>query len=285
MNFKKVLLCSIIIACFVFTAIADKQSDYVQGGGVLTVAEGKRLIAKGVANLPQVQAALKNGVVIICRGTTNTYVAEEILNTDFEHGPFTTGKIYPAQNAKTVPTGEPITEIVLIDGKWDKEISFIEALENLAPGDVVIKGANALDYENKLAGVCIGARDSGTTGKFMPYVVARKAHLVIPIGLEKQVTTDLLTLSAKMQQPVETIGYVPSMFLLNGIIVTEIEALKTFADVEVFDGASGGIGGAEGAAWLIARGSKKEVQKALEVIEAVQGEKPFADKKTQKDKD
>ncbi len=271
----------LLICGLVFSAAASE--DYVQAGSVLTVAEGKRLIAKSIAQLPQVQMAMKDGIVIICRGTTDTYVAEELIGEKFPHGPFTTGKIYPSKNAKKVSGQNPIPEIVLVNGKWDKDMSFMEALEKLKGGDVVIKGANALDYKNKLAGVCIGAPDSGTTGKFMPYVVARKAHLIIPIGLEKQVTTDLVTLSKKMMEPVESLSYVPSMFLLNGHIVTEIEAVKAFADVEVFDAASGGIGGAEGSTWLVVRGTKEQVQKAMDVINSVLGEKPFADVEDEKE--
>ncbi len=265
----------LLICGLVFSAVAD--NDYVQSGGVLTVAEGKRLIAKSIAQLPQVQKAMKEGIVIICRGTTDTYVAEELTGEKFPHGPFTTGKIYPAKNAKKVSGHNSIPEVILVNGKWDKDLSLMDALEKLKAGDVVIKGGNALDYKNKLAGVCIGAPDSGTTGKFMPYVVARKAHLIVPIGLEKQVTTDLVTLSKKMQEPIENLSYVPSMFLLAGHIVTEIEAVKAFADVEVFDAASGGIGGAEGSTWLVVRGSKEQVLKAMDVINSVLGEKPFAD--------
>jgi hypothetical protein len=285
MNLRRISLTLLLVFSLVLAAQESGSKDKVQAGGVLTVAEGKRLIAKAVADLPEVKKAMKEGIVIICRGTTNTYVAEEILGEEFEHGPFTTGKIYPSTDAKKVSRGNPISEIVLINGQWDKDMSFTDALQKLRAGDVVIKGANALDYENKLAGVCIGAPDSGTTGKFMPYVVARKAHLIIPVGLEKQVTTDLVTLSAKMQEPIEYLSYVPSMFLLNGKIVTEIEAIKTFADVEAFDGASGGIGGAEGSSWLVVRGERAEVEKALKAIESVQGEKPFADADTEKTED
>ncbi|MDI6811737.1 MAG: hypothetical protein QMD80_08765, partial [archaeon] len=46
----------------------------------LTPSESKRLIAKGVKNLEEVQRALKHGTIIITLGTTNAYVVEEILN-------------------------------------------------------------------------------------------------------------------------------------------------------------------------------------------------------------
>ena len=45
----------------------------------LTPAESKRLIAKAVRMLDDVQNALKNGIVVISQGTTNSFVAEEIL--------------------------------------------------------------------------------------------------------------------------------------------------------------------------------------------------------------
>ena len=48
----------------------------------LTPAAGKRLIAKGVTALPAVRAALLQGTVVIVAGTTNGYVAEEVLASD-----------------------------------------------------------------------------------------------------------------------------------------------------------------------------------------------------------
>ena len=38
---------------------------------VLTVAESKRLIAKGVAALPEIQNAMQEGMVVVATGTTN----------------------------------------------------------------------------------------------------------------------------------------------------------------------------------------------------------------------
>ena len=46
---------------------------------VVTTAMGKRLIGKGMAQLPEIQAVLEKGTLVIIAGTTNGYVAEEIL--------------------------------------------------------------------------------------------------------------------------------------------------------------------------------------------------------------
>ena len=45
----------------------------------VTVSMAKRLIGKGMAALPEIQAVLKQGTLVILGGTTNGYVAEEIL--------------------------------------------------------------------------------------------------------------------------------------------------------------------------------------------------------------
>jgi hypothetical protein len=45
----------------------------------LTTAAGKRLIGKGIAAHPEVLAALKDKTVVVIAGTTNGYVAQELL--------------------------------------------------------------------------------------------------------------------------------------------------------------------------------------------------------------
>jgi len=255
----------------------DGQPKIVQAQIVLTVSESKRLIAKGVAKMPIVAGALKNGTVIIAKGTTNTYVAEEITGRKMPHGPYVYGRTYPEKGGKKLPDAEPISEVVLVKGKVQPAMPLAEAVKLLKPGDVVIKGANALDYQNKTAGVLIGGGSAGTSGKIMPYVVGQKPHLVIPVGLEKQVSGKVVDIQLKMREPVESLNYIPSMFLLTGHIFTEIEALELLAGVRVFQAAGGGIGGAEGAVRLICRGTREQVTKALEIAKQIQGEPPFVE--------
>ena len=45
----------------------------------LTPAAGKRLIAKSLRRHPAIEAALASGTVVVVAGTTNGYVAEELL--------------------------------------------------------------------------------------------------------------------------------------------------------------------------------------------------------------
>ena len=147
----------------------------------------------------------------------------------------------------------------------------------MKPGDVVIKGANALDYKNKVAGVNIGDPAGGTMGIIMPYVVARKANLVIPVGLEKLVAGDVVNLSLMMREPIESLNGLQSMFLLTGEIVTELEAINILTGATAFQCSAGGIGGAEGAVWLVFRGTRAQVSKALELVGSIQGEPPYVE--------
>lgn len=251
------------------------ERQIVQAHAVLTVSESKRLIARAVAQMPIVQDALRAGMVIVCRGTTNTYVAEELLGRPVPHGAFVTGRVTPQAGGAQMPRQDPLPEVVLVKGQHRPDLTLDKALDQLKPGDVVIKGGNALDYANKTAGVWIGSATDGTTGKIVPYITDRKAHLVIPIGLEKQVAGKVADIAARVNQPMEGITKLPRMRILPGQIVTEIEAFRILANVEAFQASAGGIAGAEGAVWMVWRGKRENVEAARQMVTSIQGEPPF----------
>jgi len=284
MRFTQVRLTTLLAAALLCATntLAEKapeagEEKIVQAQIVLTVSESKRLIAKSVTKMPIVRQALKSGMVIVAKGTTNTYVAEELVGKKIAHGAYVLGKTLPEKGGKRFKEVESIKEVILVKGKRRDDLSLGEAVRMLKPGDVVIKGANALDYENKTAGVIVGSSSAGTTGKILPYVGARKAHLVIPVGLEKQVAGRAIDIVKKMREPVESLNKIPTMFLLTGHIVTELEAFELLADVSVFQAAAGGIGGAEGSVRLICRGPREKVEKALKLAEQIHGEPPFVE--------
>jgi hypothetical protein len=257
------------------TTATNSGEQIVQAHAVFTVAESKRLIAKAVAKMPIVRDALKSGTVIVCKGTTNTYVAEELLGRRIPHGAYVFGNVTPEKGGRQMPKVEPMPEVVLVKGQHRPDLTLDEALKLVSPGDVVIKGGNALDYANKTVGVWTGNPTGGTTGKIMPYVIAGKVQLVVPIGLEKLVAGRVEEIAARTTQPVESLAKLPRMRILKGHIVTEIEALKILANVEAFQASAGGVGGAEGAVWMVWRGSRADVEKARDITAGVQGEEPF----------
>jgi hypothetical protein len=252
----------------------NKQTFQAQA--VLTVSESKRLIAKAIAQSSFVQSALEEGMVIITKGTTTTYVAEEILNISITPGSFLLGRTQPAKDDKRLEAERNIDEIIIVNGERRKDITLADAVKDMKPGDVVIKGANALDYKNRMAAGLIGAPNSGTTGTIIPYITASKANLIIPVGLEKEIGSDLVSVVKQMHESLESLNKVPSMYMYTtGQIITEIEALEILSGVSVTHIASGGISGAEGAVRILIRGQEENVKKALDIIEDIQGEPPF----------
>lgn len=244
---------------------------------VLTASESKRLIAKGVAALPSVKRAMQSGMIAIAKGTTNAYVVEELLGKPIDKPAYTIGATLPQKAMHTSGLrGQKLPDVVLKDGVPIEGMTVIEAVKQMKAGDVFIKGANALDYRRKVAGILIGHPEGGTIGATIGTVVARRIELVIPVGLEKLVYEDIEALSLKTRaHNDELLTEMPTMMPVTGTIVTEIEALKLLCDVDATLIAAGGVGGAEGSVRLLIDGRKEDVEAALRLIESVQGEPPF----------
>ena len=145
---------------------------------VLTVSEGKRLIARGIPRMPLVQNALNKGMVIITKGTTTTYIAKEILKTDVPHGSLLIGTVYPEKGGDRLEPCEPIGELILVDGQHRKDLSLAEALKKLPAGRRRPQRRQRAGLRNKLAAGLIGvpSTTAGTTGKIVPAIVGTKAN-------------------------------------------------------------------------------------------------------------
>jgi len=243
---------------------------------VLTVAESKRLIAKGVAAHPLVRRALADGMVIIARGSTNGYVAEEILACAIEKPAFLTGRTLPRGYVAPRRKSETIGEIVLVRGQRQPGLALDEAIAQLQAGDVFVKGANALDYADRRVGILIGHPQGGTIGAALPTIIARKAHLLVPVGLEKLVASDLTEMSEMIRDHGADREPLPSLWVIEGAtVVTEIEAVELLTGAECRHLASGGIGGAEGGVRLLLSGDAAALEQARALFDSVAQEEPY----------
>jgi hypothetical protein len=248
---------------------------------VLTPAAGKRLIAKTLANHPAIRKALKNGTIVIVAGTTNGYVAEEILSTlgvnDFSRKHFFRGITLPSTRSLT-GTGRLSDvsafpgDVVIVKGVWQKGKSIEDVVDSLKEGDVILKGANALDLTRRQAAILIGHPKAGTIGLALPAVVGRRVKLIIPVGVEKRVNGDLLALAEKLNAP----GAGGSRLLpVPGEVFTELDALTALTGATVELIAAGGVCGAEGSCMLAVSGTKEQEDTAEKIMASVAGEQPF----------
>ena len=241
----------------------------------LTVAESKRLIARGVVALDIVRARMQQGIIMVSSGTTNAYVLEELLGERFDKRTYVTGRTLPARCSLPDWPRQNRPDAVFRDGKLAPELDRFSSVKVMRPGDIFIKGANALNYERGVAGILVGGEGGGTIGGTLGYIITQKLTLLIPVGLEKCVPYPIERASELIAQQDEAQGGVVSLFPVHGRIFTEIEALHTLAGVEAIPCSAGGIAGAEGATWFLIRGEAEAVRKAMGIVEEIRGEPAF----------
>ena len=253
---------------------------------VLTPAAGKRLIGRGLAQHPAVRAALGSGTVAIVAGTTNGYVAEEVLAAIGESGrgagdPFSRrcffrGITLPPNHpaAAIAPGGDGFPGDVVIErGVWQRGKTIFDVADGLGKNDVIVKGANALDLVNRRAAVLVGHPPGGTIGAATRAAIGRRVRLILPVGLEKRVPGDLDALAAWVNAPGSE-G--PRLWPAPGEVFTELDALALLTGAAAEPVASGGVGGAEGCVWLGVEGEPEQLAAADRLLHEVAGEAPFA---------
>ena len=248
---------------------------------VLTVSAGKRLIARGLAAHPAIRQALSSRIIVIVAGTTNAYVAEELLTLvggeGFDRRRFFRGVTLPPQYATTAAGRLPDEstfpgDVILRHGVWEKGRTIFDVIDELQAGDIILKGANAVDLKRKRAAILVAHPRAGTIGAAIPVVIGRRVQLVLPVGLEKRVADDLDDLARYVNAP-ETEG--PRLFPVPGLVFTEIEALNLLTGADARLIAAGGIGGAEGSIRLAVSGTPEQLAQVTDLLQSLAAEPPF----------
>ena len=249
---------------------------------ILTPAAGKLLIAKAMLKHPAIMTARKKGTIAIIAGTTNGYIAEEMLakidkKAAFPRNRFFRGIILPPGGPKTKggrladQSGFP-GDVVIQDGVWQKGKTIFDVVEDLREGDVILKGANALDVENKKAAILIADAKSGTIGAALRVVVGRRVRLIIPVGLEKRISGNLDEIITLMNAPG---GEGPRLMPAPGEVFTELDAIALLTGAKANLVSAGGVCGAEGSVWLAVTGKPSQEKAAEKLIKSLAPEPAF----------
>ena len=249
----------------------------------ITPAAGKRLIGKAIVNHAAVMTALKGGTVVIIAGTTNGYVAEELLTSigqakDFRRYRFFRGIVLPPSRP-TAPSGRLSDDesafpgdVVIKDGIWQKGKTIFDVTDDLREGDVILKGANTVDLIQRRAAILIGHPQAGTIGASLKAVVGRRVRLILPVGLEKRISGNIDELAAKLNEPG---AKGPRLLPVPGDIFTELDAINLLTGAHAELVAAGGVGGAEGSIWLALSGKPSQENGALALLQSVAAEPAF----------
>lgn len=240
----------------------------------LTPSESKRLIGKAVAAMPEVQQAKKKGYLLVGRGSTNAFVLEELLKKKMDKERYTAGQVIKGVFC-VLAAGLRTKPVTLYKGKV-LEVEPGTVIDKLAPGDIMLKGANAIDPFGNV-GVVMASPAGGTMGQFYMPLKAQGLTSIYPVGLEKLVPSveDAARYGGRLALG-RTIGTRVGMVCVpDANVVTEIEAIDILFGIDAVHYASGGWGGAEGAVALIVEGEEKQVKKCVDFMEKIKGEPPL----------
>ena len=241
----------------------------------LTPAESKRLIGKAMAALPEIQNAKNKGYLLVGRGSTNAYILEELLGKKIKKEAYAVGQVIRGISC-ALAAGDRIQPVTFHKG----EILAVEpttVLDKLAPGDILLKGANALD-PNGNVGIFMGNPTGGSIGQAYLGMKARGLDIVYPVGLEKMIpSVELAAQYGGLMVLKQSIGCRTGIACIgDGTVFTEIEAIENLFDLEAIHVGSGGWGGAEGAVTIVVEGLEAKVKKCIKYLEKfVKGEPPL----------
>jgi hypothetical protein len=239
----------------------------------LIPTESRRLIAKAVVQMEEVKIAKEKAYILLCGGTTNGYIAQELLGKkDMEPQRFTVGTSTHRLLCITDAERRIPSPVILYKGEISSK-TFPEALQDFHIETVLIKGANAVDPGGNV-GVITSGFDGGTIATTIGPVTSQGLKYIFPVGLEKMVASVKEAAAWTGAKTLDySIGADFGMYCIsNGIVVTEIEALRILANVEAKHIASGGVGESAGAVVLIIKGEEADVRKAVSIVESVKGE-------------
>ncbi len=248
---------------------------------LITPAAGKRLIAKALIKHPAVTETIESGTLAVIAGTTNGYVAEEILSKihqldGFSRKRFFRGIVLPP-GGPAASTGRKVEsefpgDVIIKEGIWQKGLTIFDVVNELEEGDIVFKGANAVNLPLGQAAIYIGDPYGGTIGAALQAVVGRRVRLILPVGIEKRVYGDLNNMAKRLNIPG---AQGPRLLPVPGEIFTEMEAISFLTGVNVEQVAGGGVSGAEGSAWLAVSGKEEQIKSAENLVKSVIREPPF----------
>lgn len=256
--------------------MVDEQGKIVV---TLTPSESRRLIAKGVVRLAEVQRALQHGTIIVTLGTTNAYVAEEILhalpepNIRIDKQRYAAGVITD-RGLGVVPQEERVNELILKKGKISEERTG-DVLQDLSADDVFIKGANALDATGT-AGILMANPFGGTIGSALGTVMARGVQFIIPVGIEKTVPYSIADAAQRVGigRCYKTLGWAVGLMPVHGTIITELEAFRLLGADDAFPLAAGGVDGGEGSVSICVEARVEKLGELMTLVTGIKGEPP-----------
>ncbi len=259
----------------------------------LTPTESKKLIAKAIVQMDEVKRAVEKGTILMHPCSTTFFVFQELTGHRPPTDVWSCGITVPKGECTEIgvimeglmttpeersPIRDPRNYLfhwILRQGKFSWKERLGDLVEEMTPDSVYIKGANAVDTEGK-AGVLVGNPSELFGGSISVALAGAKNKgykMVFGVGLEKLVPGRIreIVKEARRKEYSYTMGLPCGLLPVEGIVVTEVDAIRILTGATATPIAAGGIGGAEGAVVLVIKGEDDQVKKAIEYAEQSKG--------------
>lgn len=225
----------------------------------LSPSAGKKLIALALAQDPSVVEAMEKHTVLVVAGTTNAYLAEALLarigDADFEKYRFFRGII----RREGIPQsfGKLEGDVIISKGQRIRGKSIHDVADGMKVGDIIFKGANAVNLATGESAVLAGNPTSGTMGPIYRAAIGRRVRVIVPVGVEKRVEEPIHQLCQIVNSTESTgLRLAPSV----GKAYTELDAIRALTGMQPHLVAAGGVCGCEGAAFFQCVGTAEQLE-------------------------
>jgi len=140
----------------------------------------------------------------------------------------------------------------------------------MGPGDLFVTGANALDAFGHAA-LLIGSSGGGGYGTCMPFLYTEGIRTLILTSVMKLIPGDLTRLNPQISRKKCDFSYgmACSLAPIPGEVLTEAQAIESYARVNALVFAKGGFSGAEASVAIQIEGEQEEVEKVLHLVEQI----------------
>jgi len=145
-----------------------------------------------------------------------------------------------------------------------------QTLQAMGPGDLFVTGANALDAFGHAA-LLIGSSGGGGYGTCMPFLYTEGIRTLILTSVMKLIPGDLTRLNPQISRKKCDFSYgmACSLAPIPGEVLTEAQAIESYARVNALVFAKGGFSGAEASVAIQIEGEQEEVEKVLHLVEQI----------------
>ena len=145
----------------------------------------------------------------------------------------------------------------------------------LRSGDCFVTGANAIDAFGHAA-MLVGSPKGGIYGRCLPYLYSEDVNVLVLASVQKLIPGNLEDVYPLLSRTSCDYAYgMPcGLMPIPGRIITEKEAIESYADVRALVFAAGGHTGSESAVAVQISGRQEQVERTLDLVDLVKAIPP-----------